>query len=642
MSIELLNEAVSAGELRLFDLQFAKQMVACSTESSGREGEDELLLASALVSYKLSTGDTCVNLAQAHESGLFNNKEIKASLRKVPSLNKWRQLLLEQPVVQEVPELERGDLVDGISPLLLDTKNRLYLARYWYYEQSLMSSVQRLINSPQISADPELLSNLLQKLYPSSTTDDTDWQMVATAVAALNRFCVITGGPGTGKTYTVASLLAVFAAWPFEDVALRVMLAAPTGKAATRLTESLHASDIVPECYADVEAVTLHRLLRMTPGRIQPRYHSGNPLPADVLVVDEASMIDLPMMTRVLDAIPEHCRLILLGDKDQLASVESGMVLGDICGPHATTRLSNHASTRLNKEAGVKVAALDGPLNRISDHIVYLTKSHRANNDTGIVELSEAVNRGDVDGCLKYLTSADYPDLQLLEHSPSSLDSVISSYTVPVYREVMAAENPAVALSSMSGTCILCALRRGRSGADGINRRVEATLRRLEIVSAEETQYAGRPVMITENSPQQSLFNGDFGITTMDNGRLKVFFQGDTSLRAFVPGRLPQHETFYAMTVHKSQGSEYNTVVLVLPDNDSPLLTREMLYTGLTRARERIIVVANTKQIETAVQTRSRRQSGILDTLWPDRQPVTAARSKRMFDKKPQQAELKF
>jgi exodeoxyribonuclease V alpha subunit len=637
MSVDLLKQAVLAGELRPFDVQFAEQIMQCNGVD---EVVDELLLATALVSHQLSRGDTCIRLDQARALGIFSNREIKKELRKCPSTDRWRSILLQQIVVGSVPDAVRETTDHPITPLLLDEQNRLYLARYWHYEQSLLKSVRQLLATPPPATDGGRLVEVIARLYPDS--GGTNWQKVATALAALSSFCVITGGPGTGKTYTVASLLAVFEAIsPAGDIP-RVMLAAPTGKAATRLTESLQGSKYVPDCYRGLEAVTIHRLLGMIPGRLKPRFNSQRQLRLDVLVIDEASMIDLPMMTRVLDAIPAHCRLILLGDKNQLASVESGMVLGDICGPHLSTQLSVETCQRLEAEAGVRVAAQEGQAGAISDRIVYLTESRRSEDRSGIVELSNAINRGDVKEAFQYLNAAKFPDLQLLDHSSANLEEVINRYTAPAYQKLMAADTPAAALEHLSDTCILCALRRGRTGAEGVNRRVESALNRMGVISADEPHYAGRPVMVSENSPSQGLFNGDVGITLLKDGKPKVYFQGESTLRAFVPARLPQHQTFYAMTVHKSQGSEYSTVILILPDSDNPLLTRELLYTGVTRARERVIIVANRAELETAINTRSMRQSGILDALWPGASVETGVASRARFDGKPEQTEMEF
>ncbi|MEM7259023.1 MAG: exodeoxyribonuclease V subunit alpha, partial [Pseudomonadota bacterium] len=436
--------------------------------------------------------------------------------------------------------------------------------------------------------------------------------------------------------------LAVFEALAVDGDMPRVLLAAPTGKAAARLTESLQSSDIVPACYRNIEAVTLHRLLKIIPGRLQPKYHREQPLRADAIVIDEASMIDLPMMTRILDAVPSHCSLILLGDRDQLASVESGMVLGDICGPQSSTQLSRETCATLSASAGVAVTPVQRQTTPLSDHIVYLTKSHRSGDSSGINALANSINRGDVNATMEYLQSGKYPGLQLLPHETASIDDVISNYVVPTYRRVTGSADPAAAIDAMVDTCVLCALRRGNSGAEGINRRIESTLKSLDIIVADEPHYPGRPVMVTENSAAQNLFNGDIGITMRIDGRLRVFFQGQSSLRAFVPGRLPQHQTFYAMTVHKSQGSEYKTVVVVLPDGDSPLLTRELLYTGVTRARERVIVIANSAQLEAAISTRSIRQSGILETLWPGAAEQPTLESRPATSSPPVQTELDF
>ncbi len=635
---KLLSQAVSVGELRQFDIQFAKYI----TEANGGKPVDELTLAAALTSYRLSLGDTCLNLDKVSAFGLYTHPDIDTALQKLPSVRKWRDLLQQQSVVQVVPD--DGDQPEISAPLVLDKHNRLYLSRYWRFEQMLLSVLRGLMSTSAPVVDSTVLTRQLNHVFKKANdqTSETDWQKVAAAVAAINRFCVITGGPGTGKTYTVAAVLSILQALQVDEK-VKVALAAPTGKAAARLTESLLNSEVVPAAFKDLEALTLHRLLGLVPGRITPRYHSGNPLPHDVLIIDEASMIDLPMMVRALSAVSDDTRVILLGDKDQLASVESGMVLGDICGLLSETRLSQQKSSDLLTLAGIEVTAHQGPLASMSDHIVYLTRSRRSNDQSGISELSRAINSGDADTCLTLFESDQYPDLRLFDHSHQHIDEALRAQVVPAYQSISALGDPAKALEQMRDVCVLCALKRGRSGADGINLRVRNMLQELGDAATDSENYRARPVMITENSTSQNLFNGDFGIVWEHEETLKVCFPGESGVRAIAPSRLPRHDTFYAMTVHKSQGSEYGSVIIILPESDSPLLTRELLYTAVTRAREKVSLIANREQLISAVVTRSQRQSGLLSALWPGAVRTVEKPAKRpIFDGSPEQTELDF
>lgn len=603
-----LSQAQLAGELRLFDIQFAQKI----TIVNGKK-VPELTLAAALAANRLANGDTCAALAEVMQFGLYKNAELQDVVKKPPPLNTWRELLLEQKVVGEP-----GDN----HPLILDANNRLYLGRYWAYEQSLIKSIETLMQGPVPNVDKVALGKKLRVLFKESR--QVDWQCVAAATAVLNRLCVITGGPGTGKTYTVAALLSLLEGQTIEGKPPRVVLAAPTGKAAARLTDSVHASIgtiASNSIYHDIEAITLHRLLGIWPGRHSARFNSDNPLPYDVVIVDEASMVDLPLMKRTFEALSERGRLILLGDKDQLASVESGMVLGDICGGLKASRFSQRARDQLHDVSGIDLPVFATSSNTIADHIVHLQKSYRSTDSGGINALAKSVNAGDVDASLQCFNSTEFDNLSLLPHSADSIDSAIKKYVLPVYQDIYKTTEPVDALKKMSGVCVLCALRKGRSGALGVNRRVETLLASAGGVNRDTAAdyYVGKPVMVTENNTVQNLFNGDHGLVMADiaSNELRVHFPGEDGTRQFAPGRLPAHQTFYAMTIHKSQGSEYDTVVIVLPADESPMLSRELLYTAITRARKQVIVIANEAQLRVAIETNVVRQSGLADALWP-------------------------
>ena len=648
-----LKKAQQLGELRLFDLQFTRHL----TEVNGSEAP-ELLLAASLASNRISHGDTCLSLDSVATSSLYKNPELRTVRQKLPPVEKWRQVLLDQKVVSPAPQpgddqvgTVTVDVPSQLSPLVLDESNRLYLARYWQLEQSLTVSVNRLLDRAPPGVDLEKLKLALSRLFTGG--DKPDWQKTSVANAVLSNFCVITGGPGTGKTYTVTALLAALIDQGVEP--RRIALAAPTGKASTRLTQSvqsdlqgllkkleLPATSIEPALFESAlfESVTLHKLLGMRPGRVQPRYNAGSPLLYDVVIIDEASMIDLPMMARTFEALAPDARIVLIGDKDQLHSVESGMVLGDICGGRMSAALSEKRCALL-KEAGVTgMPVSDSPGGRIADHIVYLEKSHRVQDDGGISRLAEAVNKGDVDTALQLLNAESQLNLSLVPQDPDNLINALRENVLPVCRKYAGATSPLQALENMSDTGVLCALRHGPAGSVRINALVEKLLIEDGVINrgGNRDYYHGRPLMITENSSHQRLFNGDHGLVLTDeNNTPMVHFVADAAtavnsaddstntVKVISHNRLPQHETFYAMTVHKSQGSEYSTVVVVLPDTDSPILSRELLYTAITRARSRVVVLANEAQLRACIERRSVRQSGLREKFWTEPLPAQPA-----------------
>ena len=457
-------------------------------------------------------------------------------------------------------------------------------------------------------------------------------QKLAAATAAARPFAVISGGPGTGKTTTVAKLLAILVETGLQGgKAPAVRLVAPTGKAAARLTESigaaLQALDLPPEWVDAIptEAGTLHRLLGVIPGRSQFRHHGGNPLHLDLLVVDEASMVDLPMMARLLDALPSHARLILLGDKDQLASVEAGAVLGDICSfieqgisPEQAAWLSRQTGYRLQ---GTPTGALGGIPGGASvrDSLCLLAKSWRFDQHSGIGQLARACNAGDA-AAVEAVWGAGFKDISLHPWIGEAYEGLIAQGVAgygSYLKAARAGEEASAVFKEFNGFQILCALRDGPFGVLGLNERLELALSRAGLISRDGDWYAGRPVMVVRNDHGVGLYNGDMGLCLPDEtGRLKVWFeQPDGSLRALLPSRLPPHETVYAMTIHKSQGSEFAHTVLVLPDSPSPLLTRELVYTGITRAKARLDLYGDRALLAQAVRKKTERYSGLAQRL---------------------------
>lgn len=487
------------------------------------------------------------------------------------------------------------------KPLILDDAGRLYLHRYWEYEQQLAKAINDRVREPAPAASSAELERTLNAFFAPEASD----QRKAAATALTRKFCVITGGPGTGKTRTAACVVALLHMLADPEKPLRVALAAPTGKAAARVTESMRKaltqlpmdSRIDPDSIQ--EAQTLHRILGIIPDRNLPRYHRDNPLPADVVIVDEASMVDLALMTRLFAAVHPEARIILLGDKDQLASVEAGRVLGDLC------------------------AGCDGSesASDLAHHIVHLRQNFRFASGGGIHQLGTHIRLGQAAEAAAMARSGERADVVHVPlPSPDALARSLRERIVENYRPMLTSRDPAEALSAFDRFRILCAPRRGPFGVEQLNAITERALADARLISPTVRHYRGRPVLVVENDYNLQLFNGDIGLILVDPedpSQLRAFFPGPNgTLRKIAPTRLPSHETAWAMTVHKTQGSEFDKVLMLLPDADSPLLTRELLYTGVTRARSSVEIWANDAILQTAIGKKTERSSGLRDALW--------------------------
>ncbi len=452
----------------------------------------------------------------------------------------------------------------GGQPLVL-AGSRLYLARYYVWEQQIIADLARLQQSRPMGLNLDLLKRGLTEQF-SQPANGIDWQRAAAGLAVINRLCIISGGPGTGKTYTVARILRLLVDQQFHANAeepMRIALAAPTGKAAGRLTESVLAADAallenIPQ------AQTLHRLLKMRPGRVMPHFNRKNPLPIDVLIVDEVSMVDLPMMARILAALPAHARLILLGDRYQLGSIEAGQVMADLCGTGGR-EYSQPLVDKLAPLCGDSLPVAKSKLTDMSNHVITLQHSRRFDPSKGIGRLAAAINAGDSEQMLNTLQLGD-EQLDWQANNEASLEALLLERVLPLFKQVQQSTNPAEALALLTHLRVLCAVHEGPQGVKAINRKLEK-----QLGVADRQLYHGKPVMITVNHYEQRLFNGDIGLVLRaEDGELRVFFITlNGSVRSIPPSRLPAHETVYAMTIHKSQGSEFKQVMLVLPQLDS-------------------------------------------------------------------------
>ncbi|MFA0084535.1 exodeoxyribonuclease V subunit alpha [Vibrio sp. 10N.261.51.F12] len=507
------------------------------------------------------------------------------------------------------------------------------------------SGVDRVLLAANQVSDLDILSALIP--LPLCL----NWQKVAAAVALTRRFSVISGGPGTGKTTTVTKLLAALLHQSRSDKQGPVIkLVAPTGKAAARLTESIGKAvtslAIDPKTMEQIptESSTIHRLLGAIPNRVEFRHNRDNPLHLDVLVLDEASMVDLPMMHRLLDALPPHARLILLGDKDQLASVEAGAVLSDICefSSQGYSPAQNDTIKQLtqfdcqrvlpNKKSTQSSAVADG--------LCVLQKSYRFDARSGIGQLAKAINASDIrgfdqvwekgftdiqwhhlsgnayQGLLKSMVNAYKPYLDVIKLEPTGEDRNTNEILAEWQRKTAK-----LALTTFAHHRLLCAVREGDFGVVGLNQRIEQRLNQRAMIANSEVQwYAGRPIMVTRNDHNLGLYNGDIGLCmvdyTGDVDKLKVFFElPDGSIKSVLPSRVPDHDTAYAMTIHKSQGSEFAHTFLILPGDFSPLLTKELIYTGITRAKKTLTMIADPAVVHKTIRSKTVRHSGLAQQL---------------------------
>jgi exodeoxyribonuclease V alpha subunit len=557
----------------------------------------ELFQACLLLSRSRDEGNICIDLS----GGSGYPEGVGAALPGDSS--RWAGILRETPVV---------GLPGDFRPLILDG-TALYLYRYWKYEADLASGLVRLASAIE-RADPSARDDL-DRLFPREGGQE---RRTGAVVALLKKLCILSGGPGTGKTTAVARIIALLAGHALPEKP-RIALAAPTGKAAARLSEVIRAEKDRLDCADEVrsripdEARTIHRLLGTVSGSPYFRHNAGNPLPADLVVVDEASMVDLPLLSKLVDALPQHARLILLGDRDQLASVEAGAALGDICRPGETafSRAFREAARPLGEDfPGTGGGAESG----IADCIVRLEKSHRFGPQSGIGALSRAVRSGDSAGAETILTSGRDDVKWKNLSSGEAVARELRESVVEGYRDYLRAPGHAEAYDLFGRFRMLCALREGPFGAGAVNRLAEEILRREGLIRKDSAWYRGRPLLITRNDYRLKLFNGDVGLIHGPDSR--AFFPGPDGFRGLPPLRLPDHETVYAMTVHKSQGSEFDKVVLVLPDRDTPLLSRELVYTAVTRARQGVEVWGKMEVFKAAVERRTERRSGLARSLW--------------------------
>ncbi len=610
-----MNNSLYGLRQQLADIQAIDFFLARQLINSLDIIDSELLFYSVMaLSEALREGHSCLLLSEyAGRQRWADSAELKTGYQ-FPDLDSWHDYLSSLKLTEE----------EG-HPLVYECQ-RLYLRRYWTFETELAEKINTFIES-ETELDINTAQRVLEQLFAGADShSEPDWQMIAVANSLLHTFSLITGGPGTGKTYTVTKLLSALQI--LSDRQLRIAMVAPTGKAAQRLNESIHAAKVYllkenPELDVTLDAIpdsasTVHRLLGYLSGSHNFKYDNNRLLPYDVILVDEISMIDLPLMARLFRAVNSCCRVILLGDADQLPSVAAGSILSDLA-PCKLTSYSQKNATLISKLTGFELNTNDS----LYDYLTVLQKSRRFDSCGEIGQLAGRVIDG---GSLSSWQLLEQGQKQIALNSADSfelwLKNLLDIYYKPLFTDqsLLSVDE---AFSLLNKFCFLCAVRQNEHSVTHINTLTEQYLKSQGLITITGEYYPGRPVMVVENHYASDLFNGDVGLLWLnEQGKLQAVFPQsmaagkheqavNNKYRWLSIGRLPRVETVYAMTIHKSQGSEFTHVALVLPEKDSPVLSRELLYTGITRAKERLDVYSHQSVWENTVRRRVQRFSGL-------------------------------
>jgi exodeoxyribonuclease V alpha subunit len=586
--VSTVDDWLREGWLRSVDHAFALSLRRLQPDTA-----DDVLSAAALASQALALGHSLLPLSQAAQ--LFAEIAPEREPPPLPDPAHWRTVLAAShwvhdaaaPDTQSTPLVLRGD---GIA-----------LRRYWNYERRLAEALRARAVEAVDSADAAAAEVLLRELFPQLAHTPDDPQAAAARHLLGSRLLLLTGGPGTGKTTTVARALRLQLAIAARDgrAPPRIALSAPTGKAAARLGEALRESLRLTSDGDDAatsqvaQASTLHRLLGWRADSVDFRHDAAHPLPHDIVVVDEASMVDLPLMCKLVEAVAPTARLLLVGDRDQLPSVETGDVLAALCDA---------------ADAGGALAP----------HRFALRRSWRQGDDVDVAQLAAQVRDGDSSGVLGALAQGRHRGVEWLQPRLQPLLALVLARALPAFAPLQEGDDPIAALRQARGFRILTALREGASGSIALNARIAQALQSRSARS--ERFFHGALLMVTRNSARHGLYNGDIGIVwRAADASLRVWFETDAGARAWLPAALPAHELAFALTVHKSQGSEFDDVLMILPPAGaagvSRALSRELLYTGITRCRRSLSLWADEEALRIAIARRSQRWSGLAQNL---------------------------
>jgi len=636
--VEVLTPFIEAGVFGAYEVQFAATVLRLRPGLGAEE-----LLALAVAARAPRFGHVCTPLdAMAVRLAELDGEEVEGL--PWPPADAWAAALGRSGIVSTPPQTDDGPT----RPLVWDG-GRLYLHRYWHYELAIAGDLARRCGQAPAVTGPtgDGVDRVLDALFGPAGPGPADLQRLAVRRALAPGVSIIAGGPGTGKTYTVARLLvAAHLVASEQGRPLSVALAAPTGKAAARMGEAVQsavaeihradgAGDGDGDGAGDVAATaptTIHSLLGWE-DRTRFRHDHDNPLPEDMVIIDETSMVSLPLMAKLLDAVRPEASVVLVGDPFQLASIEAGTVMSDVVGPAGRPEEAGSSADppTVTPPSGVVVPTLwdsvadpvpdPGPVGMLAERVTVLQTLRRFGGDSTIAALADAVRRGDGARALALLEKGA-ADLRWIRPDDAVALTEVTAELVTAGVALVAAasdgDGPG-ALDASGRVKVLAATRRGPNGmAEWTDRIERGVADRVRGFHPERPWYVGRPVLVTANDRVNRVFNGDNGVTVDGDEGMEVILASGDALRRLVPSRLDRVETWWAMTIHKSQGSEFPHAVVALPDHPSPILTRELLYTGVTRARQQLTIVAGAEALEGAIARPLARASGLRARLWPD------------------------
>ncbi|MGE4318713.1 MAG: exodeoxyribonuclease V subunit alpha [Deferribacterales bacterium] len=584
---DILNTLYEEKFLRDIDIQFAGHM----TQVFRADGQE---LFYAVLFYAVSSAHTCLRTDRLSALPFYERFQVELDeCFGGENIKKLRDI----GAVSDSTSMSAPIIQDGV---------RLYLKAFYLHEKNVAKYITDCAGA-QYRYDRDRLKNLLTKYFGAGE----DMQKAAALNACLRKFCVISGGPGTGKTTTVFRVLAMLSELSEEPLSIGVC--APTGKAAARLTDSIRENMEKYSSESFIEripqkALTLHRLLKMTGNSELGGYGAENPMPYDIVVADEASMADIRLMSVLAQAMKKDGRLILLGDKDQLASVQPGSVLGDICSA-ADPDVFTESTAELMAYCAETPVKADSTAEKLTDITIQLKKSRRFDDTKGIGLLAKACRDGDTASAIDVLRNDTSDQIDFIDLSDRFTDR-IKEMSVDYFTKISQEHNAEAALAQVSSFSILTPHVKGALGTEGINALTLNTLYQKRLIDNTKKYFHGLPVMITENDYSLNLLNGTTGVILSGDG-LRAWFREEDKTRSISVMRLPSWTPQFSMTVHKSQGSEFDHVVFILPEEDSPVITKELFYTAVTRAKTRLTVISSEKAVKNCLKKRTERYSGL-------------------------------